>query len=134
MPACVSRVVASSLLGGGSSVNRRIHRLLDAGALVTVVAPQVTPALEALAAAGRINWQRRDYAVGDLAGSWYAMAATDRPEVNAAIVAEADRERIFCVRADRGSAGSAVTAAVGGYDGLQVAVLARRPPAVRPGA
>lgn len=113
------------LLGGGSSVNRRIHRLLDAGALVTVVAPQVTPALEALAAAGRINWQRRDYAVGDLAGSWYAMAATDRPEVNAAIVAEADRERIFCVRADRGSAGSAVTAAVGGYDGLQVAVLAR---------
>ena len=90
------------LLGGGSSVNRRIHRLLDAGALVTVVAPQVTPALEALAAAGRINWQRRDYAVGDLAGSWYAMAATDRPEVNAAIVAEADRERIFCVRADRG--------------------------------
>ena len=112
------------LIGGGSSVNRRIHRLLDAGALVTVVAPQVTPALEALAAAGRINWQRRDYAIGDLAGSWYAMAATDRPEVNAAVVAEADREQIFCVRADRGSAGSAVTAAVGGYDGLQVAVLA----------
>ena len=64
------------LVGGGSSVNRRIHRLLDAGALVTVVAPQVTPALEALAAAGRINWQRREYALGDLAGSWYAMASS----------------------------------------------------------
>ena len=42
----------------------------------------------------------RDYRDGDLADAWYAIAATDDPAVNAAVVAEADRRQIFCVRAD----------------------------------
>ncbi len=123
------------IIGGGSSVNRRVHRFLRAGALVTIVSPQVLVAIEALAAAGQVSWVCRTYEAGDLSGAWYAMAATDRPEVNAAVVAEADERRIFCVRADLGAAGSAVTPAVGGHDGLRLAVLAggdhRRSGAVR---
>lgn len=112
------------VVGAGSSVNRRIHRLLDAGADLTLVAPEALPAIEALAGAGRVQWLRREYRPGDLTGAWYVMAATDRPEVNAQVVAEADDRQVFCVRADRGSAGSAVTPAVGGHGGLQVGVLA----------
>ena len=34
----------------------------------------------------------RDYRDGDLDDAWYAIAATDDPDVNAAVVAEADRQ------------------------------------------
>ena len=77
----------------------------------------------------------RDYRAGDLAGAWYAIAATDDPDVNAAVVDEAEQRRIFCVRADAGREGSAVTPASFDHQGLLVGVLAggehRRSAAVR---
>jgi uroporphyrin-III C-methyltransferase / precorrin-2 dehydrogenase / sirohydrochlorin ferrochelatase len=77
----------------------------------------------------------REYRDGDLAGAWYAIAATDDAQVNAAVVTEADRYRIFCVRADIAVEGSAVTPASFDYAGLSVGVLAggehRRSAAIR---
>ena len=42
----------------------------------------------------------REFRDGDLEDAWSSIAATDDPEVNAAVVAEAERRHIFCVRAD----------------------------------
>src|SRR3954453_12173383 len=83
------------VVGGGQVAHRRVAGLLDARALVTVVAPEVTPALEALVAPGSVTSLRRRYSPGDLEGAWYAVAATDDREVNAAVAAEADRARVF---------------------------------------
>ena len=62
-------------------------------------------------------------------------AATDDPDVNAAVVDESERRHIFCVRADAGSEGTAVTPASFEYEGLAVGVLAagdhRRSAAIR---
>src|SRR3546814_1154037 len=57
--------------------------------------------------------EERPYADGDLEGAWYAIASTDEPETNAAIVAEAERRHIFCVRADNAKHGTAVTPEIG---------------------
>jgi uroporphyrin-III C-methyltransferase / precorrin-2 dehydrogenase / sirohydrochlorin ferrochelatase len=123
------------VVGGGTVAQRRLHRLLAAGADVEVIAPEVTPAVEGMATARELRWTARPYSEGDLDGAWYALACTDLPEVNAAVGAEAQRRRIFCVRADDAPAGSAVTPAVGRHDGLTVGVLAggrpRRSAAVR---
>ena len=77
----------------------------------------------------------REFRDGDLDGAWYAIAATDDPDVNAAVVAEAERKHIFCVRADVAREGSAVTPASFEYEGLSVGVLAggehRRSAAIR---
>ncbi|ANY08581.1 uroporphyrinogen-III C-methyltransferase [Pseudonocardia sp. HH130630-07] len=113
------------VVGGGQVAQRRTARLLAAGALVEVVSPQVTPAVEGMATAREIAWTARAYADGDLDGAWYAIAATDDPAVNAAVVADAERRRVFCVRADDGDRGTAVTPATGVHDGLTVGVLAR---------
>src|SRR5579884_1830973 len=86
------------VVGGGSVAQRRMPRLLSAGARVRVVSPSVTPAVEGLVSAGRVDWVRRRYAEGDLADAWYALACTDDPDANAAVVAEAERRRVFCVR------------------------------------
>ncbi|MGN0043318.1 uroporphyrinogen-III C-methyltransferase [Rhodococcus sp. (in: high G+C Gram-positive bacteria)] len=123
------------VVGGGSVAQRRLGLLVASGADVHVVARAATPAVESMATKGRLSLDIRDYRDGDLEDAWYAMACTDEPETNAAIVAEAERRRIFCVRADSAREGSAVTPATARYDGLSVGVLAggdhRRSAAVR---
>lgn len=100
---------------------RRLGLLVDSGADVHVITRAATPAVEAMAG---ITVELRDYRAGDLEGAWYAIAATDEPHTNAAIVAEADSRRIFCVRADIAVEGSAVTPATLDHAGLSVGVLA----------
>ncbi len=116
------------VVGGGSVAQRRLGGLLAAGADVEVVAPEVTPSVEGMAAAGELRWTARAYRSGDLEGAWYVIACTDDATANAAVGAEAHRRRVFCVRADHAPAGSAVTPAVGRHDGLTVGVLAGRRP------
>ncbi|HLM03981.1 MAG TPA: uroporphyrinogen-III C-methyltransferase [Blastococcus sp.] len=110
------------VVGGGQVAHRRVAGLLDAGARATVVSPEVTPALESLAAAGALTWVRRRYERGDLDGAWYAVAATDDPLVNAAVAGEAERARIFCARADDRTASSVWTPAIGRHGDLVVGV------------
>ena len=120
------------VVGGGTVAQRRLGLLVASGADVQVISRSATPAVEAMAG---ITLTLREYADGDLDGAWYAIAATDDPDVNAAIVAEADRHRIFCVRADIAREGTAVTPATFDHDGLAVGVLAggehRRSAAIR---
>ncbi|RBY78334.1 uroporphyrinogen-III C-methyltransferase [Geodermatophilus sp. TF02-6] len=110
------------VVGGGQVAHRRVAGLLEARARVTVVSPEVTPALEALVEPGAVTWVRRRYEPGDLDGAWYAVAATDDPAVNAAVAEEADRSRLFCARADDRSASSVWTPAVGRQGDLVVGV------------
>jgi uroporphyrin-III C-methyltransferase / precorrin-2 dehydrogenase / sirohydrochlorin ferrochelatase len=123
------------VVGGGNVAQRRIPLLIASGADVHVISRAATPAVEATAMASRITLSLREYRDGDLTGAWYAIAATDDARVNSAVVAEADRQRIFCVRADVAVEGSAVTPASFDYAGLSVGVLAggehRRSAAIR---
>ncbi|HET6393635.1 MAG TPA: uroporphyrinogen-III C-methyltransferase [Blastococcus sp.] len=110
------------VVGGGQVAHRRVAGLLAARARVTVVSPELTPALDALVEPGSLTWVRRRYETGDLDGAWYAVAATDDPSVNAAVAEEADRSRIFCARADDRAASSVWTPAVGRHGELVVGV------------
>lgn len=125
------------VVGGGTVAQRRLPRLVSSGARVEVISPHVTPAVQAMADAGEIVWHQRRYADGDLDGAWYAVTCTQDHEVNERVAAEAEAERVFCVRSDAGARGSAVTPATGEHDGLLVGVLAggqpRRSAAVRDG-
>ncbi|GAA4981384.1 uroporphyrinogen-III C-methyltransferase [Yinghuangia aomiensis] len=123
------------MVGAGTVARRRLPGLVDARADVLVVAPDATPSVEAMADDGELRWERRGYRADDLDGAWYVIAATDDPAVNAAVEADAEERRIFCVRSDDASQASAWTPASGRHDGLQIAVLAggdpRRAAAVR---
>ena len=120
------------VVGGGTVAQRRLPLLIASGADVHVISRTATRAVEAMSG---IILSAREYRDGDLEGAWYAIAATDDPQVNAAVVAEAERRRIFCVRADIAVEGTAVTPASFSYAGLSVGVLAggehRRSAAIR---
>jgi uroporphyrin-III C-methyltransferase / precorrin-2 dehydrogenase / sirohydrochlorin ferrochelatase len=111
------------VVGGGTVAQRRLPRLIAAGARVELISPSVTPSVQAMIDAGELTWHRRRYATGDLDDAWYVLCCTSHPEVNAQVSVDAEAARVFCVRADAGLSGSAVTPATGEHDGLLIGVL-----------
>ncbi|WP_433529575.1 uroporphyrinogen-III C-methyltransferase [Micromonospora sp. CA-263727] len=111
------------VVGGGVVATRRVPALLDAGADVLLVAPEVSPALRAHADAGRLRWLPRRFDSGDLDGAWLVHVAVDDPTAAASVSAVAAEHRIFCVRADDREAASAWTPAVTRHGPVTVAVL-----------
>jgi uroporphyrin-III C-methyltransferase/precorrin-2 dehydrogenase/sirohydrochlorin ferrochelatase len=123
-----------AVVGGGAVAARRVPRLLAAGAEVLLVSPQVTPALEELAAAGRIDWREREYQPGDCEGAWLVLACAGPPDVNTEVAEEAEKRRIWCVRADDAALSTAWTPAAGTAADVSVGVLSgdpRRSAAIR---
>jgi uroporphyrin-III C-methyltransferase/precorrin-2 dehydrogenase/sirohydrochlorin ferrochelatase len=122
------------VVGGGAVAARRVPRLLAVGADVVLVSPSATPALEELAAQGRLDWQRRAYTAGDSAGAWLVIACTRDAAVNERVAAEAEANRVWCVRADDAAGSSAWTPAAGAVGEISVGVLSgdpRRSAAIR---
>ena len=114
------------VVGGGHVAQRRIPPLIDSGARVVVVSPEVTPAIEGMSS--EITIELRRFVDTDLDGAWYCIAATDDVVVNAAVSAACEERRIFCVRSDDATAASAWTPAVGRHGSVTVAVLGNREP------
>ncbi|WP_184539997.1 uroporphyrinogen-III C-methyltransferase [Micromonospora polyrhachis] len=123
------------VVGGGAVATRRVPALLDAGARVLLVAPELTPALRAHVDAGRLDWAQRRFEDTDLDGVWLVQVAIDDPVAAEAVSAAAARRRVFCVRADDRDAATAWTPAVTRHGPVTVAVLGggdpRRSMAVR---
>ncbi|HXQ30241.1 MAG TPA: siroheme synthase CysG [Gemmatimonadales bacterium] len=78
------------VIGGGAIAEQKVGGLLEAGAQVVVVSPELTWKLEDLAATGAIALERRAYRPGDLARAFVAIAATDDRSVNALVWEEAE--------------------------------------------
>ncbi|MGW5863730.1 uroporphyrinogen-III C-methyltransferase [Streptomyces sp. NPDC055239] len=111
------------VLGGGQVAQRRLPALIGAGADILLVSPSATPSVEAMADAGEIRWERRRYESGDLKDAWYALIATSDHEANTAASAEAEAERVWCVRSDDAEEATALTPATGRSEGVTVAIL-----------
>ncbi|RZU77723.1 uroporphyrin-III C-methyltransferase/precorrin-2 dehydrogenase/sirohydrochlorin ferrochelatase [Micromonospora kangleipakensis] len=111
------------VVGGGTVATRRMPALLDAGADVLLVSPELTPALRAHVDAGRLRWEPRRFVPADLDGAWLVQVAVDDRVAAAAVSAAAAERRIFCVRADDRAAATAWTPAVTRHGPVTVAVL-----------
>ncbi len=79
------------VIGGGEVAARKVEVLLACGADVTIVSPEVDPALRALIDAGRVRHIAREYRAGDLAGYKLAIVGTDDRSANDAAAREARR-------------------------------------------
>ncbi|KAF0218378.1 MAG: precorrin-2 dehydrogenase / sirohydrochlorin [Geobacteraceae bacterium] len=77
------------IIGGGSVAERKCLSLIQAGAQVTVIAPDLVNGLRDLHAQGSIVHLAREYKAGDLADAFLVFAATDDHATNRAAAAEA---------------------------------------------
>ena len=83
-----------TVIGGGAVAARKVEGLLGAGALVTVIAPRLHPALAALHGAGRIVWRAETYPEQALGEPVLVIAATDDAAVNRAVSEDCRARRI----------------------------------------
>ncbi len=84
------------VVGGGEVAERRVNTLRAAGARVRVVAPSLTPGLEALAQAGDIEHEAKTFLGGPVDGFWLIVAATDSRATNAAVAGAAEQAQVLC--------------------------------------
>lgn len=112
------------VVGGGPVATRRAKALLDAGAVVTVVAPEASAELSEMHDAGLLRWQPRAYLAADQDGVWFVQTATGNPEVDAQVAADAELNRVWCVNAADHESSAAWTPAVARVDDITVAVNA----------
>jgi precorrin-2 dehydrogenase/sirohydrochlorin ferrochelatase len=89
------------VVGGGAVGTRKVAALLDCGAAVTVVSPEVTPKLLDLSNRGNISLEKRSFQATDLEGTFLVIGATDNEELNRTIHSEAQRRGMLCNIADR---------------------------------
>ncbi len=83
------------VLGGGAVAEGKISKLVEAGARVTLISPEVTPAIKAAAQRGELEWHARKYRPGDLAGAFLGIAATNVPSVSRQIFEESEKRGIL---------------------------------------
>lgn len=134
---------AAVVVGGGPVAARRAAAMVEAGAVVSVVAPWLCEDLAGVVAAGSARWHARDYAgPSDLEGAWLVHTATGDVNVDTRVGADAESLRVWCVDAGsaaRSAAHVPATVRVSTPDGpVTVAVTAggdpRRATAVRDAA
>jgi len=80
------------VVGGGRVAAQKVRGLLEAGAVVHVIAIELAP--EVLACEG-ITTEQRPYRTGDVVGYWLAVACTDDPSTNARVRSDGDEHRVF---------------------------------------
>lgn len=83
------------VVGGGEGALRHVRLLLDAGARVRVVAPELHPALAAWRDAGRIEHRPERFSGMHLKGAQLAIAATGDPKVNRWVRTCGDHRRVL---------------------------------------
>lgn len=77
------------VVGGGTVALRKIEALIESGAIVRVVSPDVAPEIEALQKAKEVEIARRKFRIEDLRGMFLVISATDDRDVNELVAREA---------------------------------------------
>jgi len=110
------------VVGGGSVAERKVEALLQSGAAVRVVSPDLTENLSALALQNRIQYRKGEFAESDLEGVWLVVSATDDHAVNEQVHKSATARRIFCNVVDDRSLCSFIAPAIIARGDIQIAV------------
>jgi siroheme synthase-like protein len=106
------------VVGGGRVGLEKVEGLLDCGAHVTVVAPQVVPELERLP----VELVRRGYRRSDLDGRFLVVAATSTPSVNRRVYRDAESRALLCNVVDVPELCSFILPAIHRADPIAVAI------------
>ena len=108
------------LVGGGRVATRKAAKLAEAGAALTVVAPEIKPQIKALSG---VNLVERPFLPEDLDGAFLVFALTDDALLNRRIVELCRERKILCSAADSSwPDGDFILPASFSEDGLTVSV------------
>ncbi len=107
------------VVGAGPVAAGKLRPLVDAGARVTVVAPDVVDEIAAMAP--EVAVVRRPFEPGDVDGAWYVVAAAP-PAVNRAVARAAESRCLFVNAVDDLESASAYAGAIVEKAGVMIAM------------
>lgn len=111
------------VVGGGTVGTRKVRKLLEVGARVTVISPDVTAEIQAEVDTGRVRWIEGPFEPEHLNSACLVIVATDAPGVNERLAAVArDCSTLLC-DATSGERSDVIFGAVHQEDGLTVATF-----------
>lgn len=110
------------VIGGGKVAERKIAKLVEAGAVITIISPEATERIQAWAQSGRVRWFRRGYEPTDLTGAALIIAATNVEEVNDRVTKAARESGQWINRADKPETANVILPSVVQRGKLQIAV------------
>lgn len=119
---CENRPVL--VVGGGQVATRRCQVLVEAGALVTVVAPELSHGLLELAQAGKLTWVHRGFSTEDVDAAWLVFALTDSATVQAEVAEVCEAKKTWCSVGGQPALSSFWSMAHTEHEGVTVAVSA----------
>jgi precorrin-2 dehydrogenase/sirohydrochlorin ferrochelatase len=92
---------ACLVVGGGQVGERKVKTLMDCGAVVHLVSPELTPFLVEEVRQGRVRLLAPEFLHEHLEGMFLVIGATDNPEVNQRISVEARSRNLLCNIVDK---------------------------------
>jgi uroporphyrin-III C-methyltransferase/precorrin-2 dehydrogenase/sirohydrochlorin ferrochelatase len=96
------------VVGGGKIAARKIQRLLDAGATVSVVSVDICDEIADLSKTHKLTLKYAHYEATDMHEAYLVVAATNDSVVNKAIALGAQQQNILCNAAESAEAGSVI--------------------------
>ena len=82
------------IVGGGPIAEGKIAALLECGAQIRMISPEVTDEVQDMADTGALRLEKREYRDGDLEGAFIAIAATDDTSLSRRIAKEAGERNV----------------------------------------
>ena len=106
------------VVGGGQIAAHRIFLLLECGAEVRVVAPNIREDI----LVSNLEARCKDFEPGDLDGAYLAIAATDNSQTNSVVVAECRKRGILCCNTETAEAGDFIIPSTARRGDLRISI------------
>lgn len=110
------------VIGGGEVATDKIRALLDAGAKITVIAPEATEQIHFWHQQGALSWIRRHACPEDMQGYLLVVAASDNPSLHQRLYQQAIAQNQLFNAVDEPEHCNFITPAIAQSGPVQVAV------------
>lgn len=88
------------VVGAGEVAEKKIEKLIEAGALLRIVAPSISDTVRALCQVAGSELLARPFQQADLDGAWLVITSTDDQDTNRLVSEACERRRVFCLAVD----------------------------------
>lgn len=83
------------VIGGGKIAQRRINTLMDHNAIIEVISPKATEAIQTLSKTGQIEWKEKGFEEADLVDAFLIIVATNNSRVNQLVIESAPKHALI---------------------------------------
>ncbi|OIJ10797.1 hypothetical protein BKP37_17195 [Anaerobacillus alkalilacustris] len=83
------------IVGGGKIAERKLLKLLETGAKITVISPTITNTIKANVAQEIVKWKQKEFFSEDIDDAFLIIAATNSPKINLQVLESCNDQQLI---------------------------------------